>query len=176
MKKIIPKCRDSRMKTSTELKIRAGEVIADVRSAAWLEQELHPELDRHRRHEMADICERDNVERVWRVLGIAEAELRQAMVRILSPARDTILTNDLLRPTEWRFRFSFLLPHQTVGFLREKIHEYFVAAVMAERTGVIVPAATKVWLDRASHTLRDIQATANTARPPYSPVRRPIVF
>ena len=49
-----------------ELVIKSGEVLTDIGSAGWLEQELHPELDRHRRHQMADICEPDNAERVWR--------------------------------------------------------------------------------------------------------------
>ena len=68
------------------MKILSSEVIADLRSAAWLEQELHPELDRHRRHQMADICESDNMDAVWRILAVGIAELRFILLRILVPS------------------------------------------------------------------------------------------
>ena len=157
-----------------ELCIKAEEVMADVRSAAWLEQELHPELDRHRRHEMADICEPDNVERVWRVLGLAVAEIRRETVRIFRQEKYMAMTNDLECPEEWTFRFLFPLPSSSVGLLREKIHEYLVASVMAERTGVIIPAAQKIWQIRASSAIAELRSAAATARPPHAQVRRPL--
>ena len=157
-----------------KLCIKSEAVFADIRSAAWLEQELHPELDRHRRHEMADICEPDNVERVWRVLGLAVAEIRRETVRILRREKYPAMTNDLERPEEWTFRFLFPMPPSSVEFLREKIHEYLVASVMAERTGVIIPAAEKIWRLRASSAIAEIRSAASTARPPHSRVRRPL--
>lgn len=154
--------------------IKSEEVLADIRSAAWLEQELHPELDRHRRHEMADICEPDNVERVWRVLGIAVAEIRRVAVRIFRQEKYPAMTNGLERPEEWTFLFLFPLPSSSVGFLREKIHEYLVASVMAERTGFIIPDAQKIWHLRASSVIEEIRSTVGTARPPHARVRRPL--
>ncbi len=156
------------------LSILSPEILVDVRSAAWLEAEIHPELDRHRRHEMADICETDNIERVWRVLALCEAQIRIALSRILSLDSWTPNTNLLLRPNKWEFRFRFAVAASVRGFLREKIHEYMVAAVMADRTQTIIPEAASVWQTRMECALGSLQNVAVTTRLPTGPVRRPL--
>lgn len=154
--------------------INSEEVLADIRSASWLEQELHPELDRHRRHQMADICEPDNADRVWRVLGVSIAEIRLELLRIIRPPARSIRVDELVCPEEWIFSFLFTLPPDVVSFLREKIHEYLVAAVMADRTEVIIPQCAYIWRERAQEARSALRGIAATARPPYSPARRPM--
>lgn len=154
--------------------IKSDEVVADIKSAAWLEAELHPELNLHRRHEMADICETGNIERVWRILAIKIAEIRLALLKILLPEKRLSQTNDLQNSTSWHFRFLFPLPKDTLLFIKEKIHELLVAAVMADRSAVIIPAAAPFWKDREEAALRALQNLAATIRPPHSPVRSPL--
>ena len=102
----------------TKLCIKSKEVLADVRSAGWLESELHPELNRHRRHEMADICEAGNMERVWRVLGVAVAEVRLALLKILCQCGDLTPANDLEHPDSWHLRFLFHLHNDTLRYIK----------------------------------------------------------
>ncbi len=154
--------------------ILSQEVLADIHSAAWLEQELHPDLDRHRRHQMADICEPDNADRVWRILGNAIAELRLALLRILSPPPNFLPDNGLQSPHCWDFSFKYPLPASTLDFLREKIHEYLVASVMADRAAVIIPSCADIWRTRAQDTLAALRNAAATAPTTLHPVRRPI--
>lgn len=156
-----------------ELCIRSEEVLADIRSAAWLEQELHPELDRHRRHQMADICEPDNVERVWRVLGIAIAEIRLTLLRILKPRGDLLPANELERPSGWRFAFRQRIAPDVMEFLKEKIHEYLVAMVMADRAAVIIPQCAPIWQERTAETLSALRTSASCSD--LRPVRRPLL-
>lgn len=156
------------------LSILSDEILADIRSAGWLEGELHPELDRHRRHEMADICEPDNVERVWRVLALCEAQVRLALTRILCAPKRTQEVNLLLRPTKWNFRFRFAISTAIGGFLREKIHEYMVAAVMADRAATIIPDAAATWQERRDAALGALQNLAATTRLPTGRARRPL--
>lgn len=156
------------------LLIKSSEVLGDIRSAAWLESELHPELDRHRRHEIADICEKDNIEWVWRVLGIAVAEIRLALQKILSPQSQISLANDIDRPASWQFSFLFPLPSSSLSYIKEKIHEYLVAAVMADRTAVIIPTAAKIWQERASEAIASIRNLASLSYPSLSGVVRPL--
>ena len=143
-----------------ELVIKSGEVLADIGSAGWLEQELHPELDRHRRHQMADICEPDNAERVWRVLGLSVAEVRVALLKVLRPQSTYLLDNELTHPAEWTFSFSASLGDDTILLLKEKIHEYLVASVMADRCAVIIPTAAAIWQARASTAITTLRETA----------------
>ena len=154
--------------------IKSDEVLQDIRSAAWLEAELHPELDRHHRHEMADICENGNIERVWRVLGTATAEIRVALHKMLAPQTTVSTVNDLDCPDRRNFTISNPLPTATIAYIKEKIHEYLVAAVMADRTAVIIPAAADVWQARTDDALAALREVAATSHTPLKPVRRPM--
>ena len=154
--------------------IREDEVLADIGSAAWMEQELHPGIDRHRRHQMADICQRDNVERVWRVFGVTVAEIRFALITILKPPGDLLPANELQRPECWSFTFLVRLAPDTLSFLKEKIHECLVAAVMADRTAVIIPEASAVWRMRAAEALVALREAAASSACRPRPVRRPL--
>ncbi len=156
------------------LSILSAEVLDDVRSAAWLEGELHPELDRHRRHEMADICEEGNIERVWRVLALCGAQVRLVLSRIIRHESRTPHTNTIQRPTKWDFQFKFSIGNTAKGLIREKIHEYMVAAVMADRTATIIPEAADVWNKRMEGALAGLSNLAATTRLPTGPARRPL--
>lgn len=157
-----------------KLCIESRELLDDIRAAAFLESELHPELDRHRRHEMADICETDNIERVWRVLALADAQVRLTLSRILHQQDAIPLANELRRPATWHFRFRIAISTIELGFLREKIHDYMVASAMADRTAVIIPEASSVWRERHEAALLALQNLAATARNSSRPVRRPL--
>lgn len=161
------------MNNIANIRISSREVIDDIRSAAWLESETNPDADIHSRHEMADICEKDNIERVWRILGICVAEIRMALRAILIPDPQEWLRNDLERPEHWDFIFQNRLPPHTANFLKEKIHEYLVARVISDRLAVLIPDAADFWLSSASDILSTISSTSNSATT-LRPVRRPL--
>lgn len=157
-----------------ELSIKAEEVLADIRSAGWLEQELHSDLDRHRRHQMADICEPDNIERIWRILALSEAEIRLALGRLLAPQKEVRTVNDLDRPDFWKFNFIHGMTGAATGYLREKIHECLVASAMADRAEVIIPECAAIWRERAAAAMGSLRLFAATAHQSRKAVRRPI--
>lgn len=156
------------------MEIFSNEVLDDIRSAAWLESELHPELDRHRRHEMADICEDGNIERVWRVLALAEAEIRLALHRILYEKRAVRADNSLERTESWQFRFLTKVAPSLLSFIREKIHEYMVARVMADRMGVLISDSATIWEERVKDALAALNQAAAGAQLSSGSVRRPL--
>lgn len=148
--------------------IFSWEVLSDIKAAAWLEQELHPELDRHRRHQMADICEPlGGLDRVWRVLGAALAEARLRLIHILSPETGLPLSDEL---EEWEtalFRLRRPLESDRLRFLKEKLHEFLVARVMADRTAEIIPQGAAIWRDRADLALGELASVSNAAGRPF---------
>lgn len=156
------------------MKISSKEILADLRSAAWLESELHPELDRHRRHEMADICEGPNIDRVWRVLAVADAECRLAIRRILRNSQKIVPDNTLRRPECLHFHIHHNLPVSFRSFIKEKIHEYLVACVMADRMAVIIPKSSSVWELRSKNALSALSQAAANARIDGDSIRRPL--
>lgn len=146
--------------TKTRITILSSEVMADLRSASWLVSEINDPTNRHIRHEMADICEKDNIDAVWRVLGTAVTEVRVEMIRILEPQKWITLANELQTPESWEFSFKIRIPDSKETYLREKIHEYLVARVMADRTAAIIPAAMAYWTERREEAIAGIRLTS----------------
>lgn len=156
------------------MRILTSEVIFDIKSAAWLESELHPELDSHRRHEMADICEAANIDRVWRVLGVAGSEIRLAIRRILRKSGAHCEDNSLSCPEAYRFEMRHHLPEALYAYIKEKIHEYLVARVMGDRMSVIIPRSAAIWEERGREAYSCLVQAAATAGRAKGRVRRPL--
>lgn len=162
------------MEATTTITILSREVLDDIRSAAWLESETHPDSNLHQRHEMADICEKDNIERVWRLLGVCDSEVRLTLRKMLKLRDDKIQQNDLDSPDRWVYEFrSSLLPN--VGaYLKDKIHEFMVASVMSDRMKVLLPEAFNSWTTRRKEAVDEIFGMAGIPTE-YKPVRRPLL-
>lgn len=157
----------------TKITILSSEIFADLRSAGWLESEINPDSNLHRRHEAADICERDNIDRIWRILGTGVALVRLTLRTMTIHVPATDCQNELLRPEKWEFFFRHLLSAATIEFIKEKIHEYLVASVLAERLKVLIPSAASAWIDSEKKALADLDTVAATYGINH-PVRRPL--
>lgn len=159
------------MRKHAEIFILSREVLDDIKSAAWLESELHPEIDLHRRHEMADICEPGNIEKVWRILGLCDAEVRMTLRKMLLSGECRRHQNDLVNPEIRRYIIKDPPAANAVAFLKEKIHEYFVASVMTDRTAVIIPEALLPWEERKRDAFTAISTFTATAANPAQVLR-----
>lgn len=138
-------------------------MIDDIRSAAWLESELHEDLPLHRRHEMADVCETDNVEKIWRLLGLCDAEVRVAIRRILAHPSPATTENVIARPLQWDYPLAGGIGGETISLVKEKIHDYFVASAMADRAEVIIAECAGIWRSRAAESLSTLSECAAAA-------------
>lgn len=141
----------------TCISILSCEVLDDLRSASWLVSEIIDYTNLHTRHEIDDICEKDNIEAVWRVVGTAVSEIRLEMIKILEPQRWIIHANELTRPGSWEFSFKIKLPDSKETYLRDKIHDYLVARAMADRTAAIIPSASAYWKERLEEAMSGIR-------------------
>lgn len=162
------------MEETATITILSREVLDDIRSAAWLESETHPDSNLHQRHEMADICERDNIERVWRLLGVCDSEVRLTLRKMLKLRDDKIQQNDLIRTDSWVYEFRSCLLPNVAAYLKEKIHEFMVASVMSDRMKVFLPAAANSWTARRKEAIDEIFGAAGIPTE-YKPVRRPLL-
>lgn len=143
--------------------IISREVTDDIRSAAWLESELHEDFAPHRRHEMADICEEGNIDRIWRVFGLCDAEIRVALRRILADSRPPAAGNTIDRPDKWTYILAEGVSNETASLAKEKIHDYFTASALADRAEVIIPECAPIWKERARDALAELEQCSATA-------------
>ena len=144
----------------TRITILSSEVLADIRSAGWLESDLNSDAGLHRRHQAADICEGDLIDRVWRVLGLCVAHVRMSLRRVLAVEGGGDVSDCLECPERWEFCFRVVPGEQVLALMKEKIHAYMVAMVMADRLGVIMPGTAGPWHKASADAMADLERLA----------------
>lgn len=119
----------------------------------------------HDRHQVFDICEDGNVDRVTRVLDLAFAQC----VELCYPyskvpvANETILDDTL----EYRevYEMKLLVPtdfsYTTVELLRRLIHELLVYKVMADWMSLTKPSSKSNWQEKIENTEQEITSMLN---------------
>lgn len=123
-------------KTNVTLTFERKELIYDVSNYSYVEADIMQEDDECRRHQVFDISQDGNVDRVTRVLNTAHAET----VEMLYPyTKQEITENEVLddRLTEpEKYSIVLTIPsffsQTTVELLSKLIHEYFVCRVLAD--------------------------------------------
>ena len=106
--------------------------------------------DEHARHQVSDIAQKGNIDRVTRVLNLAHAEC----VEMLFPYthekiadKQEALNDVLTSPEEYNivlhlpYTFSFT----TVKLLQNLIHEYLVCRVLADWMSITNPSSEANW-------------------------------
>lgn len=167
------KCQEERKKHVT-LTFRRAELIYDASNYSFVEADIIPADDEHKRHQVSDIGEEGNVDRVTRVLNTAHTEC----VEMLYPYTkeeipDTLeaLDDKLTEPEVYQIDLS--LPYgfsmTTVRLMENIIHEYLVCRVVADWMSITNPDSEENW-EKKFISLRDKLKSALLSR--RSKIRR----
>lgn len=141
------------------LTFKRAELIYDASNYSFVEADILPEGDECRRHQVFDIGQDGNVDRVTRVLNMAHAEC----VEMLYPytkeeipdeqkALDDVLTEPELYEIKLTLPEGFSLT--TLRMLEHLIHEYFVCRVLADWMSITNPESEANW-EKKFTTLRN---------------------
>lgn len=132
------------------LTFKRSELIYDAKNYSFVEGDIMTTDDEHLRHQVFDIAEEGNVDRVTRVLNLAHAEC----VEMLYPYTKEEITEEgvemddtLTIPEEYRIKLA--LPDgfslSTVKLLKHLIHEYLVCRVLADWMSITNPGSQANW-------------------------------
>lgn len=158
----------SRCKKRTKvvtLLFKREELLYDCKNGAFIEGDVMEVNTEHDRHQVFDICEDGNVDRVTRVLDLAFAQC----VELCYPyskvpvANETILDDTL----EYRevYEMKLLVPtdfsYTTVELLRRLIHELLVYKVMADWMSLTKPSSKSNWQEKIENTEQEITSMLN---------------
>lgn len=110
------------------------ELLYDIRNLAFVESDVMPADDEHDRHQVADICEDGNVDRVTRVMDLAVAKCREMLYPYSKrEVDDGEERNNTLRE-QVEYSIELLLPasfsKSTLDYLHKMLHEYIVYCVL----------------------------------------------
>lgn len=120
----------------------------------------------HGRHQVMDICEDGNVDRVTRVLDLAFADCVELCYSYTKhPVDDgTILDDTLDEQAIYEMRLS--VPEKfsftTLNLLRSLIHELLVYKVLYDWTSITKPDSKTNWQEKIEDAEKEIQAILNT--------------
>ena len=153
-----------RTKTVT-LTFKREEILYDCKNYAYVEGDTMKTQDEHDRHQVMDICEDGNIDRVTRVLDLAFADCvelcypySKVEVEDVTALDDTLQERDALV-------LSMLVPDDfsqtTVELLRRLIHELLVYKVMADWTSHTKPESEAKWANKAEEVEDKINSSLN---------------
>lgn len=155
-------------KKSACLRFRRAELIYDASNYSYVEADIMPEGDECRRHQVFDIGQDGNVDRVTRVLNTAHAECVEMLYPYTKqeiPDEQEALDDVLKEPETYEIKLT--LPETfsltTLRMLEELIHEYLVCRVLADWMSITNPESEANW-EKKFTTLRNKIRTALVSR------------
>lgn len=153
-----------RTKTVT-LNFKRQEIVDDLKQYAFVTGDILKTEDEHARHQIQDIAEDGNIDRVTRVMNLCMAECRE----ILFPfTKDDVedeesRTNTLTEVEE--YNINMLVPddfsNTTVTLLEQLIHEFIVARIMADWMSITNRPEEETWEKKAEEALTKIKRCKN---------------
>lgn len=143
-------CRDDNKLVTLVFKRDA--LLYDIENSAFVVGDVMQAPTEHERHQVIDIGQDGNVDRVTRILDLAHAECVESLYPYtkvpceLQEKRDNTFAESL------EYRIQMLVPpdfsQSTVDLLSRLIHEYMVCRVLADWMSITNPESKVNWEDK----------------------------
>lgn len=151
------------------LVFKREELVYDAANYSFVEGDIIKTDDEHARHQVFDIAQDGNINRVTRVLNLAHAECVEMLYPYTKeeiPEEQAALDDILKAPEE--YPVTLTLPGDfsltTVRLLCELIHEYLVCRVLADWMSITHPESQANWEDKVSRVKSRIQTCLMSRR------------
>lgn len=140
-------------------------LLYDVRNYAYVEGDIMQDKEEHTKHQVFDIAEDGNIDRVTRVLDLAHAECVEMMypyTKIECEAEE-VRYNTLSETGE--YNISLLVPDDfsqtTIDLISKLVHEYMICRVMADWLSITKPSSSDNWEAKMNISKEKIQTHLN---------------
>lgn len=161
---MFPCCNSQQQTTPVTLTFKRSELLYDATNYSFVEGDIMKADDEHARHQVFDITQKGNIDRVTRVLNLAHAECVEMLYPYTKeevPEEYSTLDNTLSVPEEYHIvmnlpeGFSFT----TVKLLQPMIHEYLVCRVLADWMSITNPSSQANWEEKFRELKMKIQTS-----------------
>lgn len=155
-------------KKEVTLTFKRQELLYDASNYSFVEADIIPEGDECRRHQVFDIAQDGNVNRVTRVLNMAHAECVEMLYPYTKeeiPDEQEALDDVMQEPEVYEIKLSLPAGFSltTVKMLENLIHEYLVCRVLADWMSITNPDSEGTW-EKKFVTLRNKIQTSLLSR------------
>lgn len=156
-----------RTKTVTLTFLRE-QLLYDIKNIAYVEGDVLPDDAQHSKHQVQDIGDEGNVDRVTRMLDLALARCREHLYPYTKePVEGGESLDDVLEDTE-TYTIDMLVPDDfsttTVKYLEQLIHNllvYYVLADWMSIANVANPQSAANWAAKAQDLEDEIKSKLN---------------
>ena len=158
-------CSDNQRYTKTvTLTFKRSELIYDAENYSFVEGDIMKTDDAHVRHQVFDIGQKGNIDRVTRVLNLAHAECVEMLYPYTKeeiPDEQEVLDDVLIVPEEYNLTLTLPIGFSlsTVKLLKHLIHEYMVCKVLADWMSITNPGSQANWEDKVQNVRIKIQTS-----------------
>ncbi|MBQ9203463.1 MAG: hypothetical protein IJ155_04385 [Prevotella sp.] len=150
------------------LRFKREELLYDIGNYSYVEGDIMQTQDEHERHQVIDVVEDGNVDRVTRVLDLAFAQCVELCYPYSKvPVEDgTELDDTKSEPSvyELRLRLPDGFSQTTVTLLEKLIHELLVYKVMADWMSITKPTSKQNWEEKIQEIEGQVIGTLNCRR------------
>lgn len=119
-----------------ELVFKREELLYDIANMAYVEGDITPAQDSHERHQIQDVVEDGNIDRVLRKIDLAVDACTEALYPYTKTEIDLEESREDTLESEGDYYIGLMLPTDfsktTVNYLEKLIHEYIVCYVLAD--------------------------------------------
>lgn len=141
-------------------------LLYDIGNIAYVEGDVMQTEDPHAKHQVIDVTEDGNVDRVTRMLDVAHATCVDFLYPYTkSEIEEGTELDDLFRESG-TYKIEMTVPQQfsatTANLLEKWIHEYMVCYVLADWLAITYPAAAEKWGVKAQGLLDEAKKRINS--------------
>lgn len=150
------------------LRFKREELLYDIGNYSYVEGDIMSTRDEHERHQVMDVVEDGNVDRVSRVLDLAFAQCVELCYPYSKVAVEdgTELDDTKSEPSvyELRLRLPDGFSQTTLTLLEKLIHELLVYKVMADWMSITKPTSKQNWEEKIQEIEGQVIGTLNCRR------------
>lgn len=153
------------------LKFLRGELLYDTQNYAYVESDVMGDERQHAQHQLADIVEKGNVDRVSRILSVVHTEVIEMLYPYTKEEPvEEVIDDKLETPEEYEVVLTVpvTVSRTTLKLLSKLIHEYMVYRVMSDWLSITNPPASTHWMEKAEATQGQIEKTKGMHRKPLT--------
>lgn len=145
-----------------------SELLYDARNIAYVEGDVMPTDDEHDRHQVMDLGEDGNIDRVTRIIDLAIAHCREMLFPYSRTDVDEEEERDDKLETPDEYTIELRLPDDfsksTLTYLEKLIHEYLICRILADWmsiTNLKNPSSATNWASKLESLEDEIESTLN---------------
>ncbi|MCI7654318.1 MAG: hypothetical protein MSS51_08600 [Bacteroidales bacterium] len=150
------------------LLFKRSELLYDIKNIAYVEGDVIRTDNEHERHQIMDIGEDGNIDRVSRVMDLAMSQCRELLYPYSRMNVEEVEQRDDVLTTPEEYTIELLLPDDfsksTLTLLEKLIHEYLVYRVLMDWmsiTNLSNPASATNWAAKMQSLQDEIESTLN---------------